>query len=159
MSESSRPKRTRSAPPQTAGPEGEAWALKTQRELEQLIAGEGPVDLAELKTVVGKMQVVIADYLESGKNLHITLQPVEILSAIDAALAEAQGRPSPWPDGADARTFFVHGLYDEIIQQPSNIFETRLFPDGSQRYIPISPALWKACLQKLRDSITQAKLR
>ncbi len=159
MSESSRPKRPRSSPPQTSGPEGEAWARKTQRELEQLIAGEGPVDLAELKTVVGKMQVVIADYLESGKNLHISLQPVEILSAIDAALEEAQGRPSPWPDGADARTFFVHGLYDEIIQQPSNIFETRLFPDGSQRYIPISPALWKACLQKLRDSITQAKLR
>lgn len=159
MSESSRPKRPRSSPLQTSGPEGEAWARKTQRELEQLIAGEGHVDLAELKTVVGKMQVVIADYLESGKNLHISLQPVEILSAIDAALEEAQGRPSPWPDGADARTFFVHGLYDEIIQQPSNIFETRLFPDGSQRYIPISPALWKACLQKLRDSISQAKLR
>ncbi|MBB5038647.1 hypothetical protein [Prosthecobacter dejongeii] len=159
MSDSPRPKRTRSAPLQTTGPEGEAWALKTQLELEQLISGEGPVDLAELKTVVGKMQVVIADYLESGKNLNITLQPIEILSAIDAALEEAQGRPSPWPDGADARTFFVHGLYDEIIQQPSNIFETRLFPDGSQRYIPISPALWKACLHRLRESITHAKLR
>lgn len=95
----------------------------------------------------------MADYLESGKTIDIALNPVEIISAIDAAIHEAEGQPSPWPDGADARAFFIHGLYDELIQQPSNIFETKIFPDGTERYIPIARATWKACLEKLRHQI------
>jgi hypothetical protein len=134
-------------------PDAVAAVIRTERELEKLIAGDAPPDTRQIKTVVSKLHVVIADYLESGKPMDITLNPVEILSAIDAAIAESEGRPSPWPDGADARTFFLHGLYDELIQQPSNIFETKLFPDGSERYIPLSRATWKTCLQTLRGQI------
>jgi hypothetical protein len=77
-------------------------------------------------------------------------------AAIDAARAEAGGQPSPFPDGADARTFFVHGLYDEIVQQPSNLFETRVFPDGSERYIPVSQAVWTAGLDRVKAVILRA---
>lgn len=134
-------------PPEPAPP------LRTERELKRLIDGRGPLDLREVDAIVRKLQVVMADYLESGKALNIRLTAVEILSAIDAAQAEARGTPSPWPDGADARTFFLHGLYDEIIQQPSNIFETRVFPDGSTRFVPVSRGMWKACLDRLREGI------
>ncbi len=136
-------------------PEPIGRKLKTEREVERLIQGEDKPDLKQIQTVVGKLQVVIADYLESGKTLKITLNPIEILSAIEAAIQEADGHPSPWPDGAEARAFFIHGLYDEIIQQPSNIFETRLFPDGSERYVPISRSVWKACLDQLRSKIIE----
>lgn len=134
-------------------PEAVASVIRTERELEKLIAGESAADTREIGAVVAKLQVVIADYLESGQPLKITLAAIEILSAVDAAILEAAGQPSPWPDGADARTFFIHGLYDELIQQPSNIFETKLFPDGSERYIPISRATWKVCLERLREQI------
>lgn len=151
-SDNSRPHR----PPRQAGaPAPGDRSLKSQRELKRLITGEAPPDLSQIKSVVQKLQVVIADYIEGGKAIPITLNPIEILSAIEAAIEEANGSPSPWPDGADARTFFVHGLYDEIIQQPSNIFETRLFPDGSERYVPVSKAVWKACLEKLRQGIVE----
>jgi len=140
-------------------PEALVTAVKTERELQKLIAGEGEVDRTQIGAVVKKLQVVIADYLDSGKGIGITLNPVEIVSAITAGIEEATGKPSPWPDGADARTFFIHGLYDELIQQPSNIFETKLFPDGSERYIPISRATWKACLEKLRDQIVASGLK
>jgi len=133
--------------------------LRSGRELEKLIAGKNPADTRQIHTVISKLQCVIADYLDSGKPLKITLSAYEILSAIEAAIQEAVGQPSPWPDGADARTFFVHGLYDEIIQQPSNIFETKLFPDGSERYIPISRATWKTCLVHLREQIIEAGLK
>jgi hypothetical protein len=136
-----------------------AAVIKTKRELKKLIAGENKPDTRQIGTVVSKLQVVIADYLDSGKPLKITLSAFEILSAVEAAVQEAAGNPSPWPDGADARTFFVHGLYDEIIQQPSNIFETKLFPDGSERYIPISRATWKVCLESLREQIVEAGLK
>lgn len=139
-------------PPRRATPSSTS-AIHSQRELKQLIAGAAPVDTTQLSSVVHKLSVVMADYLENGKAIDIVLNPVEILSAIDAAIRESEGLPSPWPDGADARTFFIHGLYDELIQQPSNIFETRLFPDGTARYIPIARATWKACLEKLRHQI------
>jgi hypothetical protein len=132
-------------------------ALRTERELQRLIAGQEKPDAAAVKTVVVRVQLAMADYLESGKGLGILLQPVEIVSALDAALAEADGQPSPWPDGADARTFFLHGLYDEIVQQPSNLFETRVFPDGSERYVPVSKAVWRAGLEHTKAAILQAK--
>ncbi len=116
---------------------------------------DAPADLRQIQDVLGKVQIAIADYLKSGAPLQITLNPVEILSAIEAAIREAEGQPSPWPDGADARTFFIHGLYDDLVQQPSNIFETKLFPDGTERYIPISRATWKACLERLKAQIVE----
>lgn len=131
-------------------PESVVSVIKTQRELQRLINGEADVDEAQMDEVVKKVQVVMADYLESGRGLGMKLTCVEVLSAIQAAIEEAEGNPSAWPDGADARAFFVHGLYDELVQQPSNIFETKLFPDGSTRYVPISRAAWKACLERLK---------
>lgn len=136
-----------------------ATVIKTKSELKKLIAGENKPDTRQIGTVVSKLQVVIADYLDSGKPLKITLSAFEILSAVEASIQEAAGQPSPWPDGADARTFFVHGLYDEIIQQASNIFETKLFPDGSERYVPISRATWRACLEHLREQIIESGLK
>lgn len=140
-------------------PESVVSAIQVERELKKLIAGEGTVDKSQISAVVKKLCVVIADYLESGEAIDITLSTMEIVSAIEAAIQEAIGHPSPWPDGADARTFFVHGLYDELLQQPSNIFETKLFPDGSSRYVPISRAVWKACLEMLRDQIVASGLK
>jgi hypothetical protein len=139
------------------GRQGVTKAARADSDLERLILGEGAPDLRAVGDVVRKLQVAIADYLESGKGMAITLKPVEIVSAIDAALAEADGQPSPWPDGADARTFFLHGLYDEIIQQPSNIFETRIFPDGSERYVPVGKGVWKACLERVKAGILRGK--
>ena len=134
-------------------PAGSAPSIRTEGELRKLIAGKGKASTTQIGDVLAKLSVVMADYLESGRHIDIALNPVEILSAVEAAIHEAEGRPSPWPDGADARTFFIHGLYDEIIQQPSNIFESRIFPDGSERYIPIDKATWKACLQRLHEQI------
>ena len=133
--------------------------IESHKELSQIIAGAEGCDPKQMTHVVGRVQVAIAEYLESGAPLGIRLMPVEIVSALDAAMAEADGRPSPCPDGADARTFFVHGLYDELVQQPSNIFETRKFPDGSERYVPLNRAVWKTCLQMVRYSIAQGGRR
>jgi len=134
-------------------------AVCSEIELKRQITGESPADLRQIAAVITRLQVVIADYLQSGTSLQIKLNPIEILSAIAAAIREAEGQPSPWPDGADARTFFLHGLYDELIQQPSNIFETKVFPDGTERYLPINRSTWKACLEKLHGQIVAEGLK
>ncbi|MGV3664229.1 MAG: hypothetical protein ACO1TE_28915 [Prosthecobacter sp.] len=142
-----------------ARPEVSHAAIVSEGELRKLIAGKGKADTSQLTAVLEKLGVVMADYLESGRTIDIVLTPLEIISAVEAAIREAEGQPSPWPDGADARTFFVHGLYDEIIQQPSNIFETKVFPDGSERYIPIARGTWKACLERLRQQIVESGVK
>jgi hypothetical protein len=128
--------------------------IRNERELEKLIAGEDVPDPRQITAVVEKLKGVMADYLQSGKPLKISLTQAEALSTVEAAMKEAEGQPSAWPDGADARAFFIHGLYDELIQQPSNIFETKVFPDGTERYIPISRSAWKLCLERLRVILT-----
>jgi hypothetical protein len=153
------PRRELRARHRAGAPEAVAAVIQTKRELKKLIAGESAPETRQISTVVAKLQVVVADYLDSGKPLKITLSAYEILSAVDAAIQESEGKPSPWPDGADARTFFIHGLYDDLIQQPSNIFETKVFPDGTERYIPISRATWKACLESLREQLVEAGLK
>ncbi|WP_395739271.1 hypothetical protein [Prosthecobacter sp.] len=133
--------------------------LRSEGELRKLMSGQGKADTAQLAEVLGRISSSMADYLEGGRHIDVVLNPVEILSAVDAALQEAEGRPSPWPDGADMRTFFIHGLYEELIQQPSNLFQVRIFPDGTERYIPLDKATWKACLQRLRDQIVGSGVR
>ncbi|MBN8421525.1 MAG: hypothetical protein J0L73_21600 [Verrucomicrobia bacterium] len=147
------PRRKTPATLPAKAPADSASAIRTEGELKKLIAGKGKTDTTQTASVLARVSSVMADYLEGGKPIGIVLNPVEILSAISAAIQEAEGRPSPWPDGAEARAFFIHGLYDEIIQQPSNIFETRTFPDGTERYIPLDKATWKACLQRLHAQI------
>lgn len=153
------PRRTAKSTPHAEAPDAAPAVISSERALEKLIAGKGPVDTTQLVEVLSKLSVVMADYLEGGKNIDIVLNPVEILSAVEAAIREAEGQPSPWPDGADARTFFIHGLYDEIVQTPSNIFETKIFPDGTERYIPIAKGAWKACLERLRLQIVESGLK
>lgn len=147
------PRRETPASHPAEAPSASAHEIRTEGALKKLIAGKGKADTTQMGSVLDRISIVMAQYIESGKNIGIVLNPVEILSAVGAAIREAEGQPSPWPDGADARTFFIHGLYDEIIQQPSNIFETKIFPDGTERYIPLDKATWKACLQRLHDQI------
>lgn len=144
--------RNRSGVPHEVG-----LALRTEQELSRLIAGEAAVDEAAVEAVAARVRVAMADYLESGRPLGLKLKPVEVVSAIDAALKEAAGIPSPLPEGDNARVFFLHGLYEEIVQQPSNLFETRMFPDGSERYVPMGRAVWRAGLEKVREGILKAE--
>lgn len=67
-------------------PEPVAAVIRTEQEIERQIAGESTADTRQIGTVVSKLQVVIADYLDSGKQLKITLGAYEILSAIEAAM-------------------------------------------------------------------------
>ncbi|MCA1962491.1 MAG: hypothetical protein LDL31_00940 [Prosthecobacter sp.] len=143
---------------QAVEPDAIAATLGRQEELARLLAGAVIAQPRDIEALVEKLSIVVADDLEGGATLGIRLGPVEIVSAIDAALEEAFGRPSPWPDGAGAREFFLHGLYEEIIQQPSNLFETRMFPDGSKRYLPVNCGTWKACLEALRMRVVEGSL-
>lgn len=127
--------------------------LVDERALDLLIDGEEPPDPTQIPAIVNKLQSVIANYMRGLAGGEFQINAEDILQATNQALAESDGTPWPYPEGENAHAFIVHGLYEEIVQQPSNIFETRIFPDGSERYIPIGKGMWKACLHALRKKI------
>ena len=127
--------------------------LVDERALDLLIDGEEPPDPTQIPAIVNKLQSVIANYMRGLAGGEFQISSEDILQATARALEEANGKPWPYPDGQDAHTFIVHGLYEEIVQQPSNIFETRLFPDGTERYIPIGKGMWQACLKALHQKV------
>ena len=112
----------------------------------------GAPDLAQIERVVEKVEDMMATYLEGGAKLGLELDTAQVLAVIDRAMEEAGGRGNP-DFGTDVSGYHMSGLYEELIQQPSNIFEHVTREDGEKVYVPLSPALWQACLVRLRAKV------
>lgn len=113
-----------------------------------------PPDLAQIERVVEKVEDMMATYLEGGGKLGLSLETEQVLAVIDRALEEAEGRGNA-DFGADVSGFHMSGLYEELIQQPSNIFEQVTRESGEKEYVPLSVPLWQACLVRLRAKVAE----
>jgi hypothetical protein len=109
-------------------------------------------NLDQIERVVEKVEDMMATYLEGGSKLGLSLDTPQVLEVIDRALAESEGRGNA-DFGSDVSGFHMGGLYEELIQQPSNIFEQVTREDGTQEYVPLSVPLWQACLARLREKV------
>lgn len=109
-------------------------------------------DLAQIERVVEKVEDMMATYLEGGTKLGLFLDTPQVLEVIDRAIAESEGRGNP-DFGSDVSGFHMGGLYEELIQQPSNIFEQVTKEEGGTEYVPLSVPLWQACLARLRAKV------
>jgi hypothetical protein len=112
-------------------------------------AHEAP-DLSQIGSVVDKLEDVIVVYLESGSHLGLEPEAGQILHAVRQALEEAQAGEGFQPKFDESPMgFYLSGLYEELVQQASNIFEQVTLEDGKARYVPLARPLWIACLQGL----------
>jgi len=55
--------------------------------------------------------------------------------------------------GPTVEGFILGGIFDELVQQPSNIFDVAVDREGGQFYVPLSADNWIACLEALRFSL------
>jgi len=113
-----------------------------------------PPDLTQIERVVEKVEDMMATYLEGGSKLGLSLDTEQVLAVIDRAMEEAAGRGNA-DFGTDVSGFHMSGLYEELIQQPSNIFEQVTREDGEKEYVPLSVPLWQACLVRLRAKVAE----
>ncbi|MEM9299035.1 MAG: hypothetical protein AAGA64_11655 [Bacteroidota bacterium] len=113
------------------------------------------LDLAQIEHVVTKVEESMIEYLRVAPSLGLEIVSPDLIDIIDAALCEAEGNPAEKVFSQDEKGFFLFGLYEEIIQQPSNIFETVIKADGKRYYVPLKPALWTACLDRLKTKIQE----
>ena len=112
-----------------------------------------PPSAKQLASIAGRLQKVLHDYEAQAKRLKLKLSSADILSVVDNAILEAEGKGDTirWPE--TTLGFFLGGFYEELIQQPSNIFEEITDERGVQIYIPLKPEIWKLCLVKFRSTL------
>lgn len=115
--------------------------------------GNGDLDPKRIAEIVLRLEQVIVDYLALGRKMEIEISGEALLDVIDEVTNEAHERPPGKPFAETPEGFFLSGLYEELVQQPSNIFEQVTQADGKEYYVPLKPALWCACLGRLREEV------
>jgi hypothetical protein len=111
-----------------------------------------PAASADLIAAVRRLTEVCADYLATAPRLGLQPTPEHLLRIIEAATVEATAGPPPaW--GSDIEAYFLQGLYEELLQQPANLFTGTRPLRGEEIPVPISPENWLECLRVFRAAI------
>ena len=111
-----------------------------------------PAASADLIAAVRRLTEVCADYLTTAPRLGLQPTPEHLLRVIEAAADEAVDGPLPvWGD--DVEAYFLQGLYEELLQQPANLFTGTRLLGGEEIPVPISPENWIECLRVFRAAI------
>ena len=112
-----------------------------------------PVDADQARTVVKRLRVLLGEGLANAKRCGVELNPAQLVRVCDDLLREAL--ENGWrPDyGTTVEGFLLAGIFDELVQQPSNIFDVATNSQGQQYYVPLSAENWTACLEALRLSL------
>lgn len=121
-------------------------------------APQPPAASADLIATVRRLTELCADHLATAPRLGLQPTPDHLLRAVDAALAEATDGPLPDWKQDDIEGYFLQGLYEELIQQPANLFtDTRLL-HGEEVPVPISAATCIECLRVFRAAILRGEV-
>ena len=111
-----------------------------------------PAASADLVAAVRRLTQVCADYLATAPRLGLQPTPAHLLRIVDAARSEATDGPRPAWD-ADIEGYFLQGLYEELIQQPANLYTGTRLLHGQEVPVPISKENWIECLDVFRAAI------
>lgn len=114
-----------------------------------------PPTPAELIPLVRRLDEVLGEYLTPSIGMGIEVTGEDILEVVDNAIEEAiqPGHEPFFGDKDQTRKVFLEGVYEELIQQPSNIFETIRRADGKEVYVPLKPKTWQATLLMFRKGL------
>ena len=111
------------------------------------------VNQAQIKGILRRLRVRLGEASLEAAALGLDFDGPLVHEVLDHLLTETrQPGHTPFNDGS-VRAWFVEGLFADLIQYPSNIFEIVTAADGSQNYLPLTPEAWATCLTKLKDSL------
>ena len=110
----------------------------------------------EARRIVKRLLAIIADHHSSSDHLGVALDQPLLLQVVAALEAEIRGQdPAPLLHHDDEiRRYLIQALYEELLEEPSNIlFTTQVSPDVV-RYDAMETAFWQECLAELRRQLT-----
>ena len=111
-----------------------------------------PLTPEQMKPILHRLRVILGEAVEQGERVGVDLNAPKLAMLCDELLREASepGYRPAFDDSVEG--FFLGGVFDELVQQPSNIFDQVMGTDGREYYVPLTTEQWIACLQRLRFS-------
>lgn len=116
------------------------------------LTGSAPVPATpqQIRSVVKRLEVLLGEAIEQGRRVGVDVTPPKLARLCDELLREAR-EPGYRPENdGSVEAFFFAGIFEDLVQQPSNIFEQVSAPDGKEYYVPLTLETWEACLQALK---------
>jgi len=112
-----------------------------------------PISKDQMRKVLKRLRVLLGEAIEQGSRVGLDLSSVKLAALCGELIREAEelGYRPAYDDSVEG--FFLGGVFDELMQQPSNIFDAVMGLDGVDYYVPLSAENWIACLEALRFSL------
>jgi len=105
----------------------------------------------EVPRVVKRLKTLVGTHYEASLRTGYPLEPVDLRAVLSALLAETRGEdPAPLlATGEEISTYFRRTLYEEMLEEPSNILFTTKVSDDVVRYEAMPVDFWRDCLNAL----------
>lgn len=109
----------------------------------------------ETKRITKRLLAIIADHHSSANHIGMALDQGMLLKVISALEAEARSEDATplLHDEDEIHAYLMRALYEELLEEPSNIlFTTQVNPD-TVRYEAMEHDFWQECLAELRNQL------
>ncbi len=113
---------------------------------------ESPQDIGdrkgEARRIIKRLAAIVDDHRQAALGLNIDLGADDLLRVLNALRDHARGgQGTPVEGGRDEiHSYCLNRLFDELVEEPSNIlFTTKTGPD-TIRYDAMNSAFWVECL-------------
>ena len=109
---------------------------------------------AEAKRIVKRLAVIVEDHRQAALPLNIELGAEDLSFVVEALRAHARGAcGTPVPGARDEiHGYCLNRLFDELVEEPSNIFFTTKTGSETTRYDAMSTAFWIECLDLMMET-------
>lgn len=103
---------------------------------------------AEAKRIVKRLAAIVEDHRHAALPLNIELGASDLSSVLEALRKHAQGDPGKPVAGArdEIHAYCLDRLFDELVEEPSNILFTTKTGPKTIRYDAMNAAFWIECL-------------
>ena len=122
----------------------EACAVPSDEQAEQILENKPE----EIRNVLSRLERIITEHKDAALHLKIELGTADIEIVIEALIDHAQGGPGALEsEGMDEiRSYCLTRLFEELVEEPSNILYTTRTGADSVRYDAMQPTFWIECL-------------
>jgi len=108
----------------------------------------------EAKRVVKRITAIVAEHRHAAVPLGIELTSGDLRSVLTALRGHARGGSGLPVPGArnEIHTHVLNRLFEELVEEPSNILFTTVTGPDTTRYESMDPAFWIECLELLEKT-------
>jgi len=113
---------------------------------------------AEAKRVINRISGIILEHREASLQLNVVLGWNELSIVINALRDHAQGGQGilQLADLDEIQAHCINRLYEELVEEPSNILYSTPTGPSTTRYDSMEPSFWIECLDLLENEILKS---